>query len=158
MMAPSPSPLRFTTGDLLRAEAEALVNAVNCAGVMGRGVALQFKRAFPANFTAYAAACRRGEVRVGRMFTFETRLPANPRLIINFPTKRHWRERSRLADIDAGLQALVDEVIARGITSIALPALGCGLGGLDWSAVRPRVEAALAGLDGVRVTVFEPQS
>lgn len=148
--------IEFTTGDLLQADVEALVNTVNCVGVMGRGIALQFKHAFPENFTAYAAACARHDVQPGRMFVFETGYLANPKYIINFPTKRHWRGKSRMEDIEAGLKALVSEIRARGIRSIAIPPLGSSLGGLDWREVRPRIVAALISLDGVRVIVFEP--
>jgi O-acetyl-ADP-ribose deacetylase (regulator of RNase III) len=144
----------YRTGDLLQADAEAIVNTVNCVGVMGRGLALQFKQAYPENFRAYEAACRRGDLRPGRMLVFETGL-ANPRYIINFPTKRHWRDRSRMEDIDSGLTTLVDDICRRRITSIAIPPLGCGLGGLDWRNVRPRIEAALRGLDHVRIILFE---
>ena len=148
--------LELTRGDLLQAEAEAIVNTVNCVGVMGRGIALQMRNAFPDNYRAYAAACDRGEVVPGRMFVTETGRLGNPRWIINFPTKRHWKGRSRLADIDAGLVALVGEVRRLGIRSIAVPPLGCGLGGLDWSDVRPRIEQAFAGLPDVRALVYEP--
>ncbi len=148
--------LEFRTGDIFQADAEALVNTVNCVGIMGRGIALQFKSAFPANFEAYAAACAHREVQPGRMFVFETGFLANPKYIINFPTKRHWRGRSRIEDIDAGLSALSAEIRRRGIRSIAIPPLGSGLGGLNWSNVRPRIESALGALDGVRVIVFEP--
>src|ERR1700690_1504453 len=109
----------FKTGDILVANAEALVNTVNCVGVMGRGIALQFRKAFPGNFKVYEAACQRNEVRPGRMLVFETGLLAGPRYIINFPTKRHWKGKSRIADIDAGLAALVEEVRNRGIRSVA---------------------------------------
>lgn len=148
--------IEFKRGDILSEGAEALVNTVNCVGVMGRGVALQFKNVYPANFKAYAAACDRGEVVPGRMHVFETGNAMLPRYIINFPTKRHWRGKSRMEDIEAGLEALAAEVRARGIKSIALPPLGAGLGGLDWADVRPRIERALGGLDDVRVVVFEP--
>lgn len=148
--------IRFTTGDILTADADALVNTVNCVGIMGRGIALQFKNAFPKNFKAYAAACAREELQPGRMFVFETGTMTNPKFIINFPTKRHWRGKSRMEDIEAGLKALVAEIRARNIQSIAIPPLGAGLGGLEWSAVRPRIEAALRGLDDVDVIVFEP--
>lgn len=148
--------IRFTTGDILQAEAEALVNTVNCVGVMGRGIALQFKHAFPANFKIYAAACDRGEVQPGRMFVTETGLLAGPRYIINFPTKRHWRGKSRMEDIDAGLVALMQELRQRDIRSVAIPPLGSGLGGLDWAEVRPRIEAALSALPNVDVLIFEP--
>ncbi len=148
--------IEYRKGDILTAEAEALVNTVNCVGVMGRGVALQFKEAFPDNFRTYAAACERGEVAPGRMFVFETRQLALPRYIINFPTKRHWRGRSRMEDIEAGLVDLVRQIRRLGIRSVALPPLGSGLGGLDWREVRQRIERALAGLAEVRVLVFEP--
>jgi O-acetyl-ADP-ribose deacetylase (regulator of RNase III) len=147
--------IEYTTGNLLNSGAEALVNAVNCVGVAGRGIALQFRHAWPENFRAYAAACRRGQVRPGMLFVFETGR-ASPRYIVNFPTKRHWRDRSRIEDIEAGLQALAAEIRRRGIRSIAIPPLGCGLGGLAWSEVRPRIERALGGIAGVRILVFEP--
>ena len=148
--------IEFRTGDLFADDAEALVNTVNCVGIMGRGVALQFKNAFPENFKAYAAACSRGAVQPGRMFIYETGHLTNPRYIINFPTKRHWRGKSRMEDIEAGLVALVEEIRRRGIRSIALPPLGSGLGGLNWRDVRPRIEKALAPLSDVKVTVYEP--
>jgi len=148
--------IEFRTGDILLADAEALVNTVNCVGIMGRGLALQFKTAFPKNFKAYEAACACEEVRPGRMFVFATGYPLNPKYIVNFPTKRHWRDKSRIEDIEDGLRALVEEVQKRGIRSIAVPPLGSGLGGLDWRVVRPRIEAVLRPLDQVRVTVFEP--
>jgi O-acetyl-ADP-ribose deacetylase (regulator of RNase III) len=149
--------IAYTSGDILKCEAEALVNTVNCAGVMGRGIALQFKRAFPANFEAYALACRQDEVQPGRMFAFETGFLGNPRYIINFPTKRHWRAKSRLEDIEAGLVALVDVIHDRNIRSIAIPPLGSGLGGLEWTTVKDRIEQALGRLAGVDVIVFEPK-
>jgi O-acetyl-ADP-ribose deacetylase (regulator of RNase III) len=148
--------IEFTKGDLLSADVEALVNTVNCVGIMGRGVALQFKNQFPANFKAYEAACRREEVQPGRMFVFETGTLTNPKFIINFPTKRHWRGKSRVEDIASGLEALVDEIRNRGIMSIAIPPLGSGLGGLNWSDVKPRIEAALHDISDLRVLVFEP--
>ncbi len=148
--------IRFETGDILAADAAALVNPVNCVGAMGRGLALQFKRAFPENFRAYAAACVRDEVRPGRMFFFEMKTLANPRYIVNFPTKRHWRAKSRMEDIEAGLDALVDLIRERDIASVAVPPLGSGLGGLDWVSVRERIEEALGGLKHVDVVVFEP--
>ncbi len=148
--------IEYKTGDVLAEDVEALVNTVNCVGVMGRGIALQFKKAWPENFKAYAAACRRDEVQPGRMFVFETQELTGPRYIINFPTKRHWRGKSRIEDIEAGLEALVEEIRGRDIRSIAIPPLGAGLGGLDWAEVRTRIEEALGGVDDVRVVVFEP--
>jgi O-acetyl-ADP-ribose deacetylase (regulator of RNase III) len=149
--------IEYKRGNLLSEDTEALVNTVNCVGIMGRGIALAFKKAFPANFTEYEDACSRGEVQPGRMFVHDTRQITNPRYIINFPTKRHWRNPSRISDIDTGLIALVAEIQERDIRSIALPALGCGNGGLDWDEVRPRIERAFEPLQGVQVTVYEPE-
>jgi O-acetyl-ADP-ribose deacetylase (regulator of RNase III) len=148
--------IEYRTGNLLGEDVEALVNTVNCVGVMGRGVALQFKNAFPANFAAYAQACRGGEVQPGRMFVYETDSLTNPRFIINFPTKRHWRGKSRMEDIESGLRALVEEIRTRRIGSIAIPPLGSGLGGLNWPDVRSRIERALAVIPDVRAVVYEP--
>jgi O-acetyl-ADP-ribose deacetylase (regulator of RNase III) len=149
--------INYTTGDILAADTEALVNTVNCVGVMGRGIALQFKNAFPENFKAYAAACERKEVQPGQMFVFDTGQLTNPRYIINFPTKRHWRGKSRMDDIESGLMALVRVIQDKNIRSIAIPPLGSGLGGLDWSEVRPRIQEALRGSNDLRVVVFEPK-
>jgi O-acetyl-ADP-ribose deacetylase (regulator of RNase III) len=148
--------IEFKSGNILAEDAEALVNTVNTVGIAGRGVALRFREAFPENFKAYQAASKRREIQPGRMFVFETKRLTNPRYIINFPTKRHWRGRSRLSDIDSGLSALVQEIRERGIRSIAIPPLGAGLGGLDWADVRPRIERALSSLDTIRIVVFEP--
>lgn len=143
-------------GDVLRIDAEAIVNTVNCVGIMGRGIALQFKNAYPANFDAYAEACGLGQVEPGRMFVFRTGYLTNPRYIINFPTKRHWKGKSRLSDIEAGLADLRRVIIDEGIRSIAIPPLGAGLGGLDWAEVKPRIIAALSDLHDVRVIIFNP--
>ena len=149
--------IEYTSGNILYADVEALVNTVNCVGVMGRGIALQFKNAYPENFEAYEAACRRNEVQPGRMFVFATGDLTNPRYIINFPTKRHWRGKSRIEDIESGLIDLVAVVREHGIRSIAIPPLGSGLGGLEWDDVRPRIEAALQDLPQLRVLVYEPK-
>ena len=149
--------IEYRSGDIVRENAEALVNTVNCVGVMGRGIALQFKNAFPENFKAYAAACKAKEVQPGRMFVFETGQLTNPRYIINFPTKRHWRGKSRMEDIEAGLKALVDTIRRYNIRAIAVPPLGSGLGGLDWPEVKLRIEAALQPLSDVRIIIYEPK-
>ena len=148
--------LSYTTGDILREDAEALVNTVNCVGIMGRGIALQFKKSYPLNFKAYEAACEKGEVQPGRLFVFETNSLTYPHYIINFPTKRHWRGNSRIEDIDAGLAELVATIRTRQIASVALPPLGSGLGGLEWGDVKIRIEAAMHALSDVRVIVYEP--
>lgn len=148
--------IELVRGNLLEADVEALVNTVNCVGVMGKGIALQFKQAFPENFKAYAKACKSGEVQPGRMFTFPTDRLINPTYIINFPTKRHWRGKSKLKDIKSGLIALVDEIRRLGINSVAIPPLGCGSGGLDWYKIRNLIENALEQVPEVRALVFEP--
>ncbi len=148
--------IKFKTGNILTEDAEAIVNTVNCVGVMGRGIALQFKKAYPENFKAYAAACKLDEVKPGCMFVHDLGGLTNPRYIINFPTKRHWRGKSRIEDIESGLQALVDEIRKRKISSIAIPPLGSGLGGLDWADVRNRIESALASMGDVQIIVLEP--
>ena len=143
-------------GNLLEADVEALVNTVNCDGFMGKGIALQFKQAFPENFKAYQKACRAGEMVLGRMFVFDNPGLVHPRFIINFPTKNHWRSKSRIEDIESGLRALVQDVRSLDIRSIAVPPLGCGLGGLKWRDVGPRIERAFAALSDVKTIVFEP--
>jgi O-acetyl-ADP-ribose deacetylase (regulator of RNase III) len=143
-------------GNLIKADTEALVNTVNCAGYMGKGIALQFKKAFPSNFSAYERACRAGEIRPGKMHVFSTGSLVNPKYIINFPTKRDWRAKSRIEDIQSGLSSLVKEIRNLGVSSVAVPPLGCGLGGLNWNDVRPLIERAFAALPGVHVVLFEP--
>jgi O-acetyl-ADP-ribose deacetylase (regulator of RNase III) len=135
---------------------EALVNAVNTDGVMGKGIALQFKKAFPDNFAAYQAACQRREVAVGKMFVVETARLDGLHWIINFPTKKHWRYPSTMECVQTGLADLVLVTRQLGIRSIALPALGCGNGGLAWAPVRDAIEAASSGLPDVEILVFEP--
>lgn len=144
-------------GNLLQADAEALVNTVNTVGVMGKGIALQFKKAYPAMFTDYVRACKNGEVQLGHMHVWETGALDGPRFVINFPTKGHWRAPSRLADIVAGLGDLVAVVRKYGISSIAIPPLGCGNGGLDWADVEPLIISAFADLPGVAVKIYPPQ-
>jgi O-acetyl-ADP-ribose deacetylase (regulator of RNase III) len=148
--------ISYITGNLLDAQTEALVNTVNEVGVMGKGIALMFREAFPANSAAYEAACQEGEVRVGRMFVTENRALNGPRWIINFPTKKHWRHPSKLEWIRDGLADLQHVIEDKHIKSIALPPLGCGNGGLEWSQVRSTIEAVLSPLENVNVIVFEP--
>ena len=146
----------FKVGNIILEDVEAIVNPVNCVGVMSKGLALQFKNAFKDNFLAYVKACKRGEVQPGRMFVFETGLKVNPRYIINFPTKYHWKENSFIEDIDSGLNSLVQEIDVRKIKSIAIPPLGCGLGGLKWSKVHPIIKRILNKLVDVKIIIFEP--
>ncbi len=143
-------------GNLLTADVEGIVNTVNTVGVMGKGIALQVKRAFPEVYTAYRAACDRGEVRLGQMLFHDRGVLGSGRYIVNFPTKGHWRSRSKLADIESGLTDLVRVVEELGLASVAVPALGCGNGGLAWDDVRPRIERAFGALPEVRVVLFPP--
>lgn len=148
--------LELAKGNLLEADAEALVNTVNTEGVMGKGIALQFKKKFPKMYEAYRAASEAGEIVPGRMHVFEQTDMLNPRYIINFPTKRHWRSPARMEDIKAGLEALRSEIERLGIRSVAVPPLGCGNGGLDWRNVRPAIERALSGLSNVQIMLYPP--
>ena len=143
--------IRFTTGDLFASGAQTLTNTVNCVGVMGKGVALEFRRRFPAMYEDYRRRAKAGLVLPGRPYLYKESDP----WILNFPTKRHWREGSRLADIEAGLRFLREHHREWGISSLALPPLGCGLGGLEWSQVKPLIERYLGDLE-IEVTVFEP--
>ena len=148
--------IRVGAGDLLGADAEALVNPVNTEGVMGAGLALTFKHAFPANYVAYRRACQRGDVAAGRVLAFDAGAQRTPRWIINFPTKTHWRLPSQLAYISSGLDDLRETVQRLHICSIAVPALGCGFGGLGWRDVRPLIATRLADLDLV-LWLYGPQ-
>lgn len=148
--------IEFKCGDILKDEAEALVNTVNCVGAMGRGIALQFKKAFPDNFKNYAKACKNNEVKPGRMFVYQNETLIGSQFIINFPTKRHWREKSYMEDIDLGLKALVNVIKKNKIHSIAIPALGSGLGGLSWVQVKPKIVEALQDIPDLHVVIYEP--
>lgn len=147
--------IRQVHGNLLDADVDALVNTVNTVGVMGKGIALQFKNAYPGNYKAYRAACKRGEVRLGEMFVFDAGQLVRPRWVINFPTKQHWKSGSRLKDIEAGLDDLRRLLIESDIRSVALPPLGCGNGGLNWSDVLPLIEHKLDGLDA-DILIYPP--
>ncbi len=148
--------IEIHSGNILEAGTEAVVNTVNCVGVMGKGIALQFKQAFPENFRRYAKACKDKELAPGIMLVYPTERLINPKYIINFPTKRHWRGYSLVEDILNGLGSLVEDVDRLHIKSIAVPPLGCGNGGLDWRDIRPLIESAFATLPSVRVVLYEP--
>lgn len=148
--------IKFTTGNLLEAKVDALVNTVNTVGVMGKGIALMFKERFPANFKEYAAACKDGHVRVGEMFVTANSEFEGPRWIINFPTKEQWYRPTKLEWVQNGLIALKSVIKEKQIKSIALPPLGCGNGGLNWKVVRPIIEKELFELEDVEIIVYEP--
>jgi O-acetyl-ADP-ribose deacetylase (regulator of RNase III) len=149
--------IELTKGDILKAKADVLVNTMNCVGFMGRGIALQFGKAFPEVLKAYESACRRGEIQPGKVQSYDLNRFDQPHYVINVPTKRHWRGKSRMEDVEAGIAALVAEVRRLGVTSVAVPPLGCGLGGLDWNEVRPRIEQAFETIPNVRVLLYEPK-
>ncbi|GEQ99392.1 hypothetical protein JCM17845_00160 [Iodidimonas gelatinilytica] len=153
-------PITFKTGDMFSEPVEALVNTVNCVGVMGKGVALEFKKRWPENFKAYKKLCDAKKLNPGHMFVFDTNelfLSEGPRFLVNFPTKAHWRSKSKLSYIEDGLDTLVQTIKKYNIKSIAVPPLGCGNGGLDWADVKPLIVSKLSGLDEVKVVVFAPK-
>jgi len=143
--------IRFVTGDLFASGAQTLTNTVNCVGVMGKGVALEFRRHFPPMYEDYCRRARAGLVLPGQPYLYTE---SNP-WVLNFPTKRHWRDKARLTDIEDGLRFLREHYREWGIESLALPPLGCGLGGLYWSQVKPLIQQHLGDLE-IQVTVFEP--
>ncbi|WPU94692.1 macro domain-containing protein [Mucilaginibacter sabulilitoris] len=148
--------LRFTKGNLLDSGAEALVNTVNTMGVMGKGIALQFKKAFPLNYQLYREACQRGELETGQLLVVkDTNLLTGEKTIINFPTKKDWKHPSKNEYIASGLIALRVFLEKSKLKSIALPALGCGNGGLDWQVVKPMLTGMLSDLQ-IEIIVYEP--
>jgi O-acetyl-ADP-ribose deacetylase (regulator of RNase III) len=151
--------IEFTSGNLFEANVEALVNTVNTVGVMGKGIALQFSRQYPEIMPIYESACKDGTLVVGQVQTIRLSLlpgMTGPAYVLNFPTKRHWKGDSKIEYIEGGLQSLRSEIIRHDIKSVAMPPLGCGLGGLSWGAVRGRIVESLGDLTNVRVVVFEP--
>lgn len=148
--------IRYTQGNLLEADAEAIVNTVNTVGVMGKGIALMFKDAFPENFKRYAAACKAGEVEVGHVFVTERQELIGPKWIINFPTKKHWRHPSKMDWIVDGLKDLHRFILEKGIKTIAIPPLGSGHGGLKWEMVREVIQSSLSDLEDVDILIYEP--
>ena len=151
---PRPPRMSITDGDILTADVEALVNPVNTVGVMGAGLAAQVKHTFPDVFQQYRAACEARELHTGIVIAHHT--GTNPRYIISFPTKQHWRDKSKLEWIDMGLISLRETIEDLGIRSIAIPALGCGLGGLSWTKVRAVIGTCLGDLAGVDVVLYPP--
>jgi O-acetyl-ADP-ribose deacetylase (regulator of RNase III) len=150
--------IRFTHGDLLDAPVDALVNAVNEVGVMGKGIALEFNACFPEESREYQKACARGEVKVGLMFPVRRTVLVGPRWIIHFPTKKHWRFPSQIEWVRSGLVDLLRTIREQGIRSVAIPPLGCGAGGLNWVEIRREIEATFAGPADVEAVVYEPNA
>lgn len=147
--------VRIQRGDLFQSSAEALVNTVNTQGVMGKGLAYEFKKRFPESFDYYQEACKNGEIQIGKVQVIRTG-KLHPQYIINFPTKKSWRQKSKLEYIQAGLEDLLRVVQEHEIKSIAIPPLGCGQGGLRWEEVKSLVEQAFAQLPDVEVELYEP--
>jgi len=145
----------FKHGNILNDDAEALVNPVNCVGVMGKGLAFQFKQAYPDNYKAYEAACKRSEVQPGQLFVYRNEGLSKPYYIINFPTKSDWRGKSHIEYIESGLEELVKVVRQKQIMSIAIPPLGCGLGGLDWTEVKNLIESTRKSLKSVNIIIYD---
>jgi len=149
--------INFVQGNLLKQDdVDAIVNTVNCVGVMGKGIALQFKNKWPANYQQYEVACKKKLVKTGQMFVHDSGGLVKPNFIINFPTKDHWRGNSKIEYIKDGLSDLVGQIKQLNIKSIAIPPLGCGNGGLDWNEVKPLIEHAFKNLPEVEVRIFEP--
>ncbi len=149
--------IKNSQGNLLAAPAEALVNTVNTKGIMGKGIALQFRQAFPEMFKAYAKSCKEEQVELGKMDVHDLGgLVGGPRWIVNFPTKGHWKSKSRMEDVKSGLEDLIEVVRKLGIKSIAVPPLGCGNGGLPWREVRPVIEEAFSKIPEVEVLLYAP--
>jgi O-acetyl-ADP-ribose deacetylase (regulator of RNase III) len=150
--------ITYTQGDIFDQNVKAIVNAVNCVGIMGKGLALQFKKKYPENFELYETACRQKRVVPGKMFICEISDDDNSQYIINFPTKRHWRDSSLIEDIILGLDDLAKTIKALKIESIAIPPIGCGLGGLEWTTVKSHIENKLSNLTDVQIIVLEPKN
>lgn len=149
----------FMQGDMFGARADAIVNTVNCVGVMGKGVALEFKRRWPENFDEYRELCQRKALRPGKVFVHQNSDMLDRdswRFLINFPTKDHWKQKSKIEYIDKGLDDFLVQVGNHGIKSVVLPPLGCGNGGLDWLEVRSLIVRKLSSVDSVKFFVFEP--
>jgi len=146
----------YKVGDIFKEDVDAVVNTVNCVGVMGRGLALEFKKRYPENFKIYKKACDLKKVVPGKMLVWDNGDLFSKKYVINFPTKRHWRQNSRIEDIESGLVDLAIQIENLNISSIAIPSLGCGLGGLDWSVVREKIKDALSHLTGVKIVIFKP--
>tara|TARA_R110000787_G_scaffold284415_1_gene398098 strand:- start:23682 stop:24719 length:1038 start_codon:yes stop_codon:yes gene_type:complete len=153
-------PISFKKGNMFDEPVQAVVNTVNCVGVMGKGVALEFKNRWPANFKAYKKLCDSDGLKPGQMFIFDTKelfASEGPRYLINFPTKAHWRSKSKISYVEDGLDALAKTIQSYGIKSVAIPPLGCGNGGLDWAEVKPLIVSKLSQIEGIDIIVFAPK-
>ena len=149
--------IKFLTGNLFESEAEALVNTVNTVGVMGKGIALQFKNLFPSNYKVYKEACKNEALKTGNLLvTVDQNISTGEKVIINFPTKKHWRQPSEYTFIESGLEELAKLIKDKPIKSIAIPPLGSGNGGLQWVKVKAMIKEKLSGIKDVSIEVYEP--
>lgn len=154
--------LEFKKGNLFESHDEAIVNTVNCVGVMGKGIALQYKNLFPENYTEYKKQCSQKNIVPGKMFVYEYKTEDlftehKPQFIINFPTKDHWRAKSKIEYVEQGLDDFINVITQKNIRSISMPAIGCGNGGLEWSNVKKIIVRKLSELDEITVNVYEPK-
>ena len=150
----------YEKGDLFKKlnHVEAIINTVNCVGVMGKGIALEFKKRYPENLQMYKSKCFNNELTIGNSFVYEIPKSETTKFIINFPTKKHWRNPSKMEYIDAGLNNLIEIIAKYNMKSIAMPALGCGNGNLDWDLVKPLIEKKLGPLKDLKIIIFEPST
>lgn len=149
--------IHYITGNLLESDAEALVNTVNTVGVMGKGIALQFKNVFPNNFKKYSEACKNKELSIGELLVTEENILSGKKIIINFPTKTSWRLPSEYKYIEAGLEELIRVIEEKNIKSIAIPPLGAGNGGLEWNKVKSILEKYLSQTEA-EIFIYEPNA
>lgn len=147
--------IHYLKGNMFDSGAMALVNTVNLQGVMGKGIARQFKTYFPQNYIAYQKACKDGSIAIGKPFVYEEETLNGPKLIINFPTKNSWRKPSEYVYIEKGLESLISIIESYHITSIAIPPLGAGNGGLQWEKVKTIIDRIMTKV-GAEVYVYEP--
>ncbi|WP_338793548.1 macro domain-containing protein [Bernardetia sp. MNP-M8] len=152
--------MNYTKGNILESNTEVIINPVNIVGVMGKGLALAFKKQFPHNYKIYKEACKNKTINIGKLllvsdFNNESNLERK-QFIINFPTKKHWRSPSKMEYVEEGLKDLVRIIETQKFESMAIPALGCGLGGLEWEDVRFLLEKYLEKIEGIKITIYEP--
>lgn len=147
--------IKYIKGDIFVSDAEAIVNPVNINGIMGKGLALSFKIEYPENYKAYVKACKNKQIDIGKLFVFKDSNHFGEKIIINFPTKKDWYKPSKYEYIDKGLDDLINVIKKYNIKSIAIPPLGCGLGGLDWNIVKSKIENKLSDIN-IDVYLYEP--
>lgn len=144
-------PIKYVKGDIFEADTQTIVNTVNCVGVMGKGLALEFKKRYPKMYEEYRKEYEKGRLDIGRLHLYKDN---SNHWILNFPTKKHWRQKSRLEYIRKGLETFAEKYRDWGIKSIAFPQLGCQLGGLNWKDVKPIMEHYLKNLPDLSAVIY----